>query len=93
MKRRGSGARDRATARVPLGKLLISVTAVGTMAGPYIFDFNETHIFNPEWTAHALLGTSSSAPWFGPVYHFKLLAGHVGAAAALPRDPLTGRSA
>ena len=40
-----------------------------------------------------LLGTSSSAPWFGPVYYLKLLAGHVGGAAALPRDPLTGRSA
>ena len=38
-----------------------------------------------------LLVTSSSAPWFGPVVYVKLLAGHVGGAAALPRDPLTGR--
>ena len=38
------------------------------------------------------LGTSPSAPWFGPVYYLKLLAGHVGGAAALPRDPLSGRS-
>jgi hypothetical protein len=37
----------------PLGKVLISLTAAGTAVGPYIFDFNETHIHNPKWTPHA----------------------------------------
>jgi hypothetical protein len=37
----------------PLGKLLISATAVATMIGPYVFDFNETHIFNENWPPHA----------------------------------------
>jgi hypothetical protein len=32
-----------------VGKVLISATAVAQMAGPYIFDFNETHIDNPSW--------------------------------------------
>lgn len=36
-----------------MGKALISVTAVAQMAGPYIFDFNETHIYNPTWPPHA----------------------------------------
>jgi hypothetical protein len=38
---------------VPFGKLLISATAVAGMIGPYVFDFNETHIFNDHWPPHA----------------------------------------
>ncbi|HSK61493.1 MAG TPA: hypothetical protein VK935_20815 [Actinomycetospora sp.] len=34
-------------------------------------------------------GVSSAAPWFGPVYYVKLLAGHAGGAAALHPDPLS----
>ena len=36
-----------------LGKALISATAVAQMVGPFIFDFNETHIYNPSWPPHA----------------------------------------
>ena len=36
-----------------LGKALISATAVAQMVGPFIFDFNQTHIFNPSWPPHA----------------------------------------
>ncbi len=34
------------------------------------------------------LGPSEAAPWFGPVFFAKLLAGHAAGAALLPRDPL-----
>lgn len=36
-----------------LGKALISATAVAQMVGPFVFDFNETHIYNPSWPPHA----------------------------------------
>ncbi len=34
------------------------------------------------------LGPSEAAPWFGPVFFAKLLAGHAAGAALLSRDPL-----
>ena len=36
-----------------LGRSLISATAVAQMVGPFVFDFNDTHIYNPSWPAHA----------------------------------------
>jgi len=39
--------------KVPFGKVLISVSAVGTLVGSYIADWNETHIHNPAWPPHA----------------------------------------
>lgn len=36
-----------------VGKILISATAVGQMIGPFLFDFNETHIYNKSWPPHA----------------------------------------
>jgi hypothetical protein len=36
-----------------IGKVLISSTAVAQSVGPYIFDFNETHIYNESWPPHA----------------------------------------
>ncbi len=44
------------TARIgglPLGRLLISSAAVAGIAGPYLFDWNESHIFNETWPPHA----------------------------------------
>lgn len=35
------------------GKALISATAVAQMVGPFVFDFNETHIYNKSWPPHA----------------------------------------
>ncbi|GLY34205.1 hypothetical protein Amsp01_002290 [Amycolatopsis sp. NBRC 101858] len=37
----------------PFGKVLISLSAVGTMIGSYVADWNETHIHNPAWPPHA----------------------------------------
>ena len=36
-----------------VGKTLMSATAVAQMIGPFVFDFNETHIYNPSWPPHA----------------------------------------
>ncbi|WP_284743872.1 DUF6640 family protein [Amycolatopsis sp. RTGN1] len=37
----------------PFGKVLISLSAAGTMIGSYVADWNETHIHNPAWPPHA----------------------------------------
>ncbi|WP_307852561.1 DUF6640 family protein [Glaciihabitans sp. dw_435] len=31
----------------------MSATAVAQMIGPFVFDFNETHIYNTSWPPHA----------------------------------------
>jgi hypothetical protein len=36
-----------------VGKTLMSATAVAQIIGPFVFDFNETHIYNPSWPPHA----------------------------------------
>jgi hypothetical protein len=49
------------------GKILISIVALYAAFGSYIFDWNKTHIFNPNWPPHAkfhnaqdmLLGTTT----------------------------------
>ncbi|WP_205529068.1 DUF6640 family protein [Microbacterium halotolerans] len=42
----------RATSAI-VGKTLISATAAGQIIGPFVFDFNETHIYNASWPPHA----------------------------------------
>ena len=39
--------------RISLGKILISASAVFAGVGPYLADWNETHIYNPTWPPHA----------------------------------------
>ncbi|WP_410672095.1 DUF6640 family protein [Amycolatopsis sp. cmx-4-68] len=39
--------------KFPIGKVFISLSAVGTMVGSYVADWNETHIHNPTWPPHA----------------------------------------
>ena len=39
--------------RINLGKILISASAVLGGVGPYLADWNETHIYNPIWPPHA----------------------------------------
>jgi hypothetical protein len=49
-----------------LGTALMSLVALWSTGGSYIFDWNNTHIYNPQWPPHAkfhnaqtmLLGTS-----------------------------------
>ncbi|MGI4729886.1 MAG: DUF6640 family protein [Janthinobacterium lividum] len=50
-----------------LGKILISIVSLYAAFGSYIFDWNNTHIFTPNWPPHAkfhnaqdiLLGTTT----------------------------------
>ena len=41
------------TTRWSIGKLLISLVATFTAVSPYLADWNETHIYNPQWLPHA----------------------------------------
>jgi hypothetical protein len=43
---------NRSLENFPVGKVLISLSAVGTMVGAYVADWNETHIHNPTWPPH-----------------------------------------
>lgn len=35
------------------GWILLTVTGIYAAAGPYAFDWNKTHIYNPDWPPHA----------------------------------------
>src|SRR5258706_3716089 len=39
--------------RSGIGRILISLVAAEAAAGPYLADWNETHIYNPSWPPHA----------------------------------------
>ncbi len=51
---------------LPIGRVLLSASALSAAIGAYVADWNETHIFNPRWPPHArfhnahtmLLGTA-----------------------------------
>jgi len=43
------------------GKVLLSATAVAQMVGPFVFDFNDTHIYNESWPPHAKWHSESSS--------------------------------
>ncbi|KAF4631638.1 hypothetical protein G7Y89_g6501 [Cudoniella acicularis] len=36
-----------------IGRLGLTLSAAASMLGPYIADFNETHVLNPRWPPHA----------------------------------------
>lgn len=36
-----------------IGKVLITLVAIWSAFGSYIFDWNKTHIYNPNWPPHA----------------------------------------
>jgi hypothetical protein len=36
-----------------VGTALLTLTATWSAVGSYVFDWNDSHIHNPEWTAHA----------------------------------------
>lgn len=35
------------------GKIILTVTVVATLLGPAVVDFNDSHVFNPDWPPHA----------------------------------------
>jgi hypothetical protein len=35
------------------GRILLTISAVGQIFGPFIADFNHTHVLNPRWPGHA----------------------------------------
>ena len=39
--------------RTAPGRILLTIIAVATIIGPYIADWNESHIYNPLWPPHA----------------------------------------
>lgn len=39
--------------RLSTGKVLISLASTWTAVGCFVFDWNETHIYNPSWPPHA----------------------------------------
>lgn len=57
-----------------IGAWMITLVALVTIIGPFLADWNETHIFNPRWTPHAKfhnaqtmllgVGLGVSALWF-----------------------------
>ncbi len=36
-----------------LGRALLTLSALAQVLGPFIADFNETHVLNPRWPPHA----------------------------------------
>ncbi len=49
-----------------LGKLLLTVDAIGLLLGAPIADFNHTHIFNPRWPPHAKCAHPTHRAWQPP---------------------------
>ena len=57
-----------------IGAWIITLVALVTIIGPFVADWNETHIYNPRWTPHAKfhnaqtmllgVGLGVSALWF-----------------------------
>ena len=38
---------------ISAGRILLSVTSLWSGVGSYVFDWNDTHIYNPDWPPHA----------------------------------------
>lgn len=41
------------TNTLSLGRIILTIVAVYSAGGSYIFDWNHTHIYNPNWPPHA----------------------------------------
>jgi hypothetical protein len=39
--------------KISIGLILITLVALWSAGGSYIFDWNHTHIYNPHWPPHA----------------------------------------
>ena len=49
-----------------IGAWIITLVALLTIFGPFLADWNETHIYNPRWTPHAKYHNAQTMA-FGPV--------------------------
>ncbi len=49
-----------------IGAWIITLVALITIFGPYLADWNETHIYNPRWTPHAKFHNAQTMA-FGPL--------------------------
>jgi hypothetical protein len=38
---------------ITIGRVALTLTSAWSAAGSYVFDWNDSHIHNPEWTPHA----------------------------------------
>ncbi|MEU0493879.1 DUF6640 family protein [Mycobacterium sp. NPDC006124] len=45
---------------ISVGKTLLTLTSTWSAVGSYLFDWNDTHIHNPEWTPHAKFHNAQS---------------------------------
>jgi hypothetical protein len=39
--------------KIPFGKILLSLISLALGVGAWVADYNETHVFNPNWPPHA----------------------------------------
>jgi hypothetical protein len=44
---------DTTLSRSSSGRILLTIVALFTAISPYVFDWNDTHIYNPAWPPHA----------------------------------------
>jgi hypothetical protein len=54
-----AGDADVMTSLTP-GRFLLTLTSTWSAAGSYVFDWNDTHIHNPEWSPHAKFHNAQS---------------------------------
>jgi hypothetical protein len=43
-----------------LGRIFLTLDAIGLLLGAPIADYNHTHIFNPRWPPHAKLDSKAA---------------------------------
>ena len=41
------------TMKFPVDRILVSLVSIVTIFGAFVFDWDQTHIFNPNWPPHA----------------------------------------
>ncbi len=47
-----------------IGKMLISLAAIITAVAPFLADWNDSHLFSPQWSPHARFPVAYWGPFF-----------------------------